>query len=358
MIDEKMMIQESVAKIPRLVLEALTVEPSLKPDLLFRPDAIGTLVFDDDIRIDACFEIAECSTLAAIENHALQIMNAASSLGLMPILVASFFSESKQRFLRDSGIGYIDMAGNAWIISKGVFLDRCVKKPSQKPTQVSQFRFSDKATLVIRMLFSGASLGVRQISALLKEKGFQLTPGYVSKTVASLMQDQYAIKEDSGKVRLIRRNLLLEDWTASYVLKARRQPVEGWYYPEADMDVLARLIGNELVGSGALTDRSGASFVDPYAPFDTVDILLKDHPSVVEKLYVIGAEPVDRGANINLHTPAYPVSSFFGVHDVQGVPIVSDLQLYLDLRCQPKRGQEAADHLYDRILRSLLEEEQ
>lgn len=182
-----------------------------------------------------------------------------------------------------------------------------------------------------------------------------MSPGYVSKTIASLCELRYATKI-AGGVRLINREFLLQDWSQAYRQKAQRRQNQGWYLPEADPLQLASFIGRALGSDGALTDRSGASFVDPHASFDTVDILPNNRAAVRRTLEKLGAARVERGANINVREAVYPLSSFYGVHSVNSVPIVSNLQLYLDLRCQPQRGEEAAEHLYERLIHPLLKE--
>jgi hypothetical protein len=37
--------------------------------------------------------------------------------------------------------------------------------------------------------------------------------------------------------------------------------------------------------------------------------------------------------------------------------VASDVQLYLDLICQPIRGLEAAEHLFDRFIAPIIDEE-
>lgn len=87
---------------------------------------------------------------------------------------------------------------------------------------------------MIRLLFPGESLGVRQMSSLLSEDGFTLSPGYISKTVPSLLEDRYAQRGGSGKIRLSSQDLLLHDWASAYSFKARRRSIEGWYYAESE----------------------------------------------------------------------------------------------------------------------------
>ena len=354
MYDEEMLIQKSVATaLPYAVLDNFQLQPVCDGAMSWRPDASGTLVLDGGHRLDVLFETGEFPTLASIKRKADTMLADARRVLPYPVLVAPYFSEAKQEYLRKIGLSFLDTAGNAWLSAPGVLVDRSGKKPSSKPASASLDYFSDKATLVLRLLFSGESLGIREMSALLEEESFPLSPGYISKTITALVEGGYAVRE-GGKARLVSRRLLLEDWVEAYRHKARSVAVEGWYYPEANPEVLARKVGGLLGDSGVLTDRSGACFVDAFAAFDSVDVLVRNHAEALAALNGLGAEPVERGANINLCRPVYPASSFFGLRLVDDAPIASDLQLYLDLHCQPRRGQEAADHLFKRRIEPLL----
>lgn len=359
MINEQDLIERAVEhSLPLGRLEHLDIQPSAhcQPSGP-KCDAVGRLAFGKGIVLDVCFETGSFQSMASLLSAAQQAKAAEAALSCMPLLVSPYFSPQKQQFLRNEGIGYLDTAGNAWLEAEGLFVDRCGRKNKETPSPLSQDPFSDKATLVIRLLFSGETLGIRPISAVLGKQGFPLSPGYVSKTIASLEELHYAVKTASG-VQLINRKLLLQDWSLAYLQKARRRQSQGWYLPEADPSQLARIVGSALENNGALTDRSGASFIDPHASFDTVDILSSNHDAVGRILEKLGASRAERGANVNVREPVYPLSSFYDVRSVDGIPIVSDLQLYLDLRCQAQRGEEAAEHLYGRFIRPLLNEDE
>ncbi len=354
MYNEESLIRESVAAaLPRAVLDNFQMQVPCEGGASLRSDASGTLVLDDDHRLEALFETGEFPTLASIGRKADRLLSELSHGSAHTVLVSSYFSEAKQDYLRRLGLSFLDSAGNAWLSAPGILVDRSGKKPLPKPASTSLDFFSDKATLVLRLLFPGESLGVREMSALLEKSGFSLSPGYISKTITALVEGGYAARE-GGKVHLVSRRFLLEDWAEAYRRKARSVAAEGWYCPEADPEVLARGVGGSLGDCGVLTDRSGACFVDAYAAFDTIDVLVRNRAEAIVALRDLGAEAVERGANIYLRQPVYPVSSFFGLQLVDDVPIASDLQLYLDLRCQPQRGQEAADHLFTRRIEPLL----
>ena len=70
----------------------------------------------------------------------------------------------------------------------------------------------------------------------------------------------------------------------------------------------------------------------------------------------LGAREVERGANLRLSEPYYRYSAFYGVRIVDGLPVVADLQLWLDLYDYPQRGREQAERILERGLRPQLEE--
>jgi hypothetical protein len=106
----------------------------------------------------------------------------------------------------------------------------------------------------------------------------------------------------------------------------------------------------------ALTGHAGVSLVDPYAAFDSIDIIAKQPNAAIQALEAIGAKQVERGANIQVISPYYKVSAFYGARPVSGIMVASDIQIYLDLLCQPIRGLEAAEHLFKRRIAPMLEE--
>jgi hypothetical protein len=84
------------------------------------------------------------------------------------------------------------------------------------------------------------------------------------------------------------------------------------------------------------------------APSSTLSGELESRPEV-------RPVPVE-GANLVVAEPYYRDSAFFGARQVDGLWIVSDLQLYLDLRRFPVRGREASERILERRLRPLWEE--
>jgi hypothetical protein len=67
-------------------------------------------------------------------------------------------------------------------------------------------------------------------------------------------------------------------------------------------------------------------------------------------------EDVQQGENVVLMLPYYKNSVFYGRQKAKDLWVVSDIQLYLDLHNYPIRGLEQAEHLFEKRLRSLINE--
>lgn len=71
--------------------------------------------------------------------------------------------------------------------------------------------------------------------------------------------------------------------------------------------------------------------------------------AIAEKL---GLKRVSSGANVTLIEP-YDNGVFFGTRELEGSPVVSPIQIYLDLMQIKGRGEEAATAILEEIIKSL-----
>lgn len=259
-------------------------------------------------------------------------------------------TESQRQLLMEAGIGFIDLAGNAHVEAQGVYISKVSPKPSRPHNIAAPNLFSDKASLVVRELLSRRDpVGVLELAAKIG-----VTPGYVSKVLSRLDSLGYLSRDQEQKVTLRDPKSLLQDWAAVHDYTKNRMTGYFCRAPgvEAILDKLERAVASE---GYALTAQAGAHLVDPYAAFDRVDIYVSSLRATEALAAALGLEPVDKGANVVLWEPYLRHSVFFGCHEVRGVRVVSDIQLYLDLVKYPVRRAEQAEHLYRLLLRPLFE---
>jgi hypothetical protein len=284
---------------------------------------------------------------------AAELLRLSEAQDSLQMLIAQYLPPSSQRLLRNRRIPFADLAGNAWLVAHGFHIDRRGFPNPKSEDRPSRDPFSDKASLVPRVLFGEPEpLGVRNVA-----ERADLTPGYVSKIATELERRGYLAKRANG-LRLRHVQEMLADWVVAYRRKKPRS--------KASLFLPARSVREAMPELAAAFDRNGvdylfsgmagASLVDPYAEFDAVDILVRDADAAIAVIRNLGAREVDRGGNVNVIVPYYRVSAFHGAHKTSGhMRVASDLQIYLDVYDYPVRGREQAQHLYERRLHPVIE---
>lgn len=269
--------------------------------------------------------------------------------GRLRVLAVPFLSASRQEFLRASGVPFFDLAGNAWIVAGAVHVDRRGFPNPFLEQRRSRDPFSDKASLVLRALIaSGPGRGVR---GLAEQAG--LSPGYASKVVRELEERGYVARREDG-LALRHGRELLQDWVRDY----RKHWIErrDYFVPATRAQAVMDAMRHAAISDDyALALQAGASLVAPYADFDVVDVYVRSIDAAAAFARQLDAREVERGANLRVGVPYYRISAFFDKQESAGLPVVSDLQLYLDLFDYPLRGREQAEQILERRLGSKLE---
>jgi hypothetical protein len=191
---------------------------------------------------------------------------------------------------------------------------------------------------------------VREVSA---ELG--ISQGLVSRIATRLRNEGYLL-EEAGVGRLVERDTLLDDWRDFYRQRAKRQRQQRLFLHARDSAaVMSRLAGARAKDSPrwGLSFHAGASLVAPFAFFSEVHVLLDGPPwnqSAEEFIRRMDLAPAKSDANVILVQPYYRNSWQYGMREIDGLPVVGDVQLYLDLSSYPRRGTEQAERIRDRIL--------
>jgi len=120
-------------------------------------------------------------------------------------------------------------------------------------------------------------------------------------------------------------------------------------------ELLERLKGLRQAADPAwgLSLHGGASVVAGFVQFREVHLYISPEQPKLEGEFVraLGARPAEGEANLVVLSPFYRHSVLFEPRVVEGLRVVSDLQLFLDLSCFAQRGKEQADVILERRLR-------
>jgi hypothetical protein len=271
-----------------------------------------------------------------------------------PCLVVPFLPEAMRSRLRGRGISFIDLSGNVYISDPGLLHIEREGRPNMfVDSQVSSNIFADKRSLVLRYLFAHPKefSGVREIAG-----DCGANPGGVSVTLKLLEEAGYIARNHQGQSKLIRWRELLEDWAAYY--KVKKQSESRLYWNVQGLDQMIRSLAglSSAPAHGfALTGHAGAHLVAPYVNYEGLHAYVKDQEVADELATAFKMRPAEKGANVFLLHPYYRESAFYGVRKINGVDVVSDVQLYLDLKNFPVRGEEQAENLLRRVIAPSME---
>lgn len=231
------------------------------------------------------------------------------------------------------------------------------------PRDVPEFRsrplrdpFADRASLLCRVLLEhpGQQWSVRGLA-----EAASVAPMLSSDVVRQLESARLLTTRPDGRkllCRLTDPQGLLDAWTASY--RWDRNAAITVASPVVDEARLLRRLQTALVSRRwALTLLAGAWRRMRYTPTDVLHVYVACE--TIAELRALAAEngwPPDPAGRLILMKPAYRTSVWFGASSddldaSERIPIVSDLQLTLDLWHYPERGRETALQLWRPIVR-------
>lgn len=249
--------------------------------------------------------------------------------------------------LRERGEDFVALSGAVRLVRDGLLVDRTDLAPT-RPYPAAPRRtdpFADRNSLIARTLLErpARERGVRELAA---EAGVAL--GTASHVLASLQRSGVVRVERSGRtarVSLADPARLLRMWFAAYTwerneMVAFRAPVGD---PARFLRRLPALLGD---ARWALTLQAGASLAAPFATWERVHayVAASTRTELIGVGEALGWTPADDG-QVVLMKPYYRTSVWNGVRSIEAIPVVSDLQLALDLYDYPLRGREQAEHL-------------
>jgi len=214
--------------------------------------------------------------------------------------------------------------------------------------KLKPFVFEDKASFVLRAMFKEP--GRTWVGRDFVQK-HDVSLGLASRVLKELRERGFI--KGKGRGRLAGAVLREEDeivklWTHTYNMEKNRVLA---LYSE-DKNILKHLGDysrkNEKVGPLALTLHSGANLTTGYVRDSNVYLYVSPEgfmEKVLKMRQALNLKELKEGGNIFIFKPTYKKSVFFGLQRVKGYPVVSNLQLYLDLYHFSQKGTEQAEML-------------
>ncbi len=317
---------------------------------LFRPDFGIRVRLASGKIVDIMFEIKTNAQPRFVRTAVLNMKDIRSALqDSYCVLGAPYLSEASMKICREYGIGYLDLSGNSLLNFENVFIKTEGKPNPYASTRPLKNLFSPKSTRVLRVLLENPS---REWYVKDMAEEVKISLGKASNVKQRLLDYEYAEEvpgQRQKKIRLTDPEKLLKDWADNYSYTDNR--LFNYYSLENPREIEEKIL-SFCANTGvrcALTLTSADARLTHFLRGTARSYMYIEKPLEPAASY-LGLKEVDSGENITLMVP-YDEGVFYGIQEVDNLHIVSDIQLYLDLRSYKQRGKDAAQFLLDRRIK-------
>jgi hypothetical protein len=289
---------------------------NLFPDQQVQPDLIVEVKTKDKKKYFVVFEIKSAGQprYARVAANELKCM-ISNRKNYYGVFAATFISEESKQICSENSVGFIDLAGNCLFKFDNIYIS-IEGRPNLYPnTRPLKSIFSTKSTRALRV--------------------FLCNP-----------KKEWFVKDIAKEAK----EPLLREWSNSYSYRKNR--IRNFYSMD-DVEVLERKLNDYFKENQipyAFTLTSGASKVAPFLRYNRIFAYVSNNNNIDRVAKVLNFKEVSTGPNISFLEP-YDEGVLYYLQEVNGVKVVSDIQLYLDLKGYMKRGEEAAEFLLEKRLR-------
>lgn len=324
---------------------------NLFPNRQIEPDLIAEVQVKDQRKYLLVFEVKSAGQPRYARMAASLLKNMIGSRkNLYGVFAATFISEESKQICRENGIGYIDVAGNCLFAFDNVYLSLQGHPNPYPSTRPLKSIFSTKSTRALRVLLCNPRKEWF-VKDLAKEANISL--GQASNIKQRLLEFEFIEETGSGKDLKFRPKnpeSLLRKWSDNYSYRKNR--VRNFYSLDDVETLETKMIKtfSDKKISYAFTLTSGAARVAPFLRYNIAFAYVKDDIDRLTK--GLNLKEVTSGPNVSFLEP-YDEGVFYGLQKIDGAYIVSDVQLYLDLKNYKGRGEEAAEFLYEQRIQKL-----
>jgi hypothetical protein len=289
--------------------------------------------------------------------------------GVSFALICPALSARAQAYAIEQGIDFIDLAGNISINVPGEFTlqrlgIRNKEQGKESASPISPNVFSGRYSRILRVLLEKPrSWTLTEISNELRVEtkktaeaystqqiGFSISLGAISKALSSLDQQLWVRRQGSSVVVPEPRRLLLE-WAEKYKERYRWRLRSSFETSNSLGSMLTEInSGLSPLVRGPYAFTAAAAATDaPFVDLDRIDIfLLSDQNDA--KLRQLGERPASETTSRLRFIYPYDEGVFLYARTETSVPLVSNIQAFLDLYARGGRDLKQADYLLDNVI--------
>ncbi|MGN2642412.1 hypothetical protein ACTD5D_40820 [Nocardia takedensis] len=260
--------------------------------------------------------------------------------GSVGVVVAPHLSAAVREYLERAGLSYVDTTGNLLLRSDAAALflrDRGADRdPWRGPGRPPATLNGEPAAKIVRALVDVP--GPWKIRDLVQTS--QASTGSVYRVLKFLTDAELLTRDENGLVAVTDTAALLRRWSRDYQF-LHTNTITRWICPRGLPALLTRM--REIpVGEYALTGTVAASAWAPYAPARSAMLYAADpeHAAAAWDL-----RPTDRGPNVLIARPAYPVALERARTGLDGLHLAAPGQVAVDMLTGPGRAPAEAEEL-------------
>ena len=291
--------------------------------------------------------IKNADRIAPIREAASQVKRSAQTQHAIPFVASVFLGERARAALKEEGVGYLDLAGNFYLKQGEIYIEKIVaNNPFSKKPPLKNL-FAPISSRITRALLV-EPIRTWHVSELAKETEVSL--GQASAVAKRMVAEEFLSWNSEGTLQLNDAATLLEAWKQVYPTYGQQQCFL-YSYEQGYDNVLASIIRKRgELPPFAFAFFTGASFVAPFIRgLAKAQVYVEKKEDIEQWKRLLDVTQVVSGGNIELFLP-YDKGVFYKpqimpVAELGDIPIVSTVQLYMDLFRNPARGAEQAEHL-------------
>jgi hypothetical protein len=262
------------------------------------------------------------------------------------VVLAPYITPASAEICRHAGFGYVDLAGNCRLSAGAIYIERRGQpNPFIRKAQLYNL-YKPVASRVLRVLLHNPPRPWT-LKELAKEASVSLGHAH---NVKQALLDREWIAAETKTISMTQPEAVLAEWAGRYNFRSN-EVFE--YYCSAEAPAIEQALA-DFAGVPefkiAMTGFSAAARMAPVVKHQRVTAYVSGNMQEIAKK--LNLKKVTSGANVMLLKP-YDDGVFYGLRLVAGLPIVSPVQAYLDLKGYRGRGEEAADELLEKVLRPL-----
>ncbi len=264
------------------------------------------------------------------------------------VFASMFISNETRKICQENNTGFIDIAGNCFFNFDNVFLSVEGKSnpfPDKRPLKTL---FYPKSSRALRVLLSNPK-NTWFVKNLSNEAGISLGQAFLVKK--KLLEEELIEElevEGLKKFKLVSPEKLLNEWAKNY--NYNKNTINNYYSLDDVKTIESNIVNycNTKKIRYSFTLTSGASLVAPFLRYNRVFVYMVDDIKKIAK--ELNLKEVSSGSNVSILKP-YDEGVFYKSQVINGIHVINNIQLYMDLINYKERGEEAAKFLYEQRIR-------